>query len=101
MSDLVGNPEDRFSRVEAQIHIHCRCTSENKGADQLRGYREADLRLCFRICNHKSKLSMISIDWSHKNVLAVHDFSKESKEVFKQICFQILFDTKYLLIHSA
>ena len=26
-------------------------SSENKGADQLRGYREADLRLCFRICN--------------------------------------------------
>ena len=24
--------------------------SENKGADQLRGYREADLCLCFRIC---------------------------------------------------
>ena len=24
--------------------------SENKGTDQLRGYREADLRLCFRIC---------------------------------------------------
>ena len=24
--------------------------SESKGADQLRGYREADLRLCFRIC---------------------------------------------------
>ena len=24
--------------------------SENKGPDQLRGYREADLRLCFRIC---------------------------------------------------
>ena len=23
---------------------------KNKGADQLRGYREADLRLCFRIC---------------------------------------------------
>ena len=23
--------------------------SENKGADQLRGYREAELRLCFRI----------------------------------------------------
>ena len=23
--------------------------SENKGADQLRGHREADLRLCFRI----------------------------------------------------
>ena len=25
-------------------------SSENKGADQLRGYCEADLRLCFRIC---------------------------------------------------
>ena len=25
-------------------------SSENKGADQLRGYREADLRLCFRKC---------------------------------------------------
>ena len=24
--------------------------SENKGADQLRGYYEADLRLCFPIC---------------------------------------------------
>ena len=24
--------------------------SENKGADQLRGYHRADLRLCFRIC---------------------------------------------------
>ena len=24
--------------------------SENKDADQFRGYREADLRLCFRIC---------------------------------------------------
>ena len=26
--------------------------SENKGAHQLRGYREADLRLCFRICKN-------------------------------------------------
>ena len=25
-------------------------SSENKGDDQLRGYREADLRLCFRLC---------------------------------------------------
>ena len=28
----------------------CYPCSENKGADQLRGYREADLRLCFRPC---------------------------------------------------
>ena len=26
--------------------------SENKGADQLRGYREADLRLCFHVCKN-------------------------------------------------
>ena len=32
--------------------------SENKGADQLRGYREADLRLCFCICEFaKSRFS--------------------------------------------
>ena len=30
-------------------------SSENKGADQLRGYPEADLCLCFRIC--KSRFS--------------------------------------------
>ena len=27
-------------------------SGENKGADQLRGHREADLRLCFRICEN-------------------------------------------------
>ena len=31
---------------EEGLHYVC---SENKGADQLRGYREADLRLCFCI----------------------------------------------------
>ena len=36
----------RFKKVEG-LHYLC---SENKGADQLRGYREADLRLCFRKC---------------------------------------------------
>ena len=33
--------------VVEEVYYPC---SENKGADQLRGYREADLRLCFRIC---------------------------------------------------
>ena len=27
--------------------------SENKGTDQLSGYCEADLRLCFRICKKR------------------------------------------------
>ena len=35
-----------IKKVEGSYYI----CSENKGADQLRGYREADLRLCFRIC---------------------------------------------------
>ena len=33
--------------------------SENKGADQLRGYREADLRLCFRICKNPAHLVLL------------------------------------------
>ena len=36
----------RIYKVEGLYYL----CSENKGADQLRGYREADLRLCFRIC---------------------------------------------------
>ena len=36
----------QFYEVEG-LYYPC---SEIKGADQLRGYGEADLRLCFRIC---------------------------------------------------
>ena len=36
----------RFKKVKGLYYL----CSENKGADQLHGYREADLRLCFRIC---------------------------------------------------
>ena len=39
--------------------------SENKDADQLRGYREADLRLCFRIC----KKTVFSRRGSYKHKL--------------------------------
>ena len=38
--------------------------SENKDADQLRGYREADLRLCFRPC----KLLVFSRTGSNKSL---------------------------------
>ena len=38
----------RIWKVEV-LYYPC---SENKGADQLCGYREADLRLCFRICKN-------------------------------------------------
>ena len=33
--------------VEEELYYLC---SENKGADQLRSYCEADLLLCFRLC---------------------------------------------------
>ena len=36
-------------RIKNVMGLYYLC-SENIGADQLRGYREADLRLCFRIC---------------------------------------------------
>ena len=36
----------RILKVEGLYYL----CSENKGADQLHGYREANLRLCFRIC---------------------------------------------------
>ena len=36
-------------RIKVGEGLYYPC-SENKDADQLRGYREADLRLCFRIC---------------------------------------------------
>ena len=36
-----------WSYVEEALYYP---SSENKGADQLRSYCEADLRLCFRIC---------------------------------------------------
>ena len=40
----VLSPRDLVSRPDIMDEI------ENKGADQLQGYCEADLRLCFRIC---------------------------------------------------
>ena len=36
-----------WTKKEEELYFPC---SENKDADQLRGYREADLRLCFRLC---------------------------------------------------
>ena len=40
---MAGGLKFRIKEVE-ELYYPC---SENKGADQLRGYREPDLRLCF------------------------------------------------------
>ena len=42
--------------------------SENKGADQLRSYREADLRLCFRICKKPVFSRQGSFDFIRKKM---------------------------------
>ena len=51
--------------------------SENKGADQLRGHREADLCLCFRICR--------------KQVFSLHgSYGKSSESLNSQKRIKIL-----------
>ena len=56
--------------------------SENKGADQLRGYRKADLRLCFRIGKNPvfsrcgSYLLIVVAKTKEAVVLFQHDRSK-------------------------
>ena len=39
-------------RIQKEEGLYDPC-SENKGGDHLRGYREADLRLCFRIYKNR------------------------------------------------
>ena len=50
------------------LHHLCR---ENKGADQVRGDRAADLRLCLRICK-----SRFSHDAAH--VISCHDNNRNN-----------------------
>ena len=52
-------------------------SSENKGADQLRGYREADLRLCFRIC----KLLVFSCTGSNIRIHVLITFKSHHFEI--------------------
>ena len=45
-------------------------SSENKDADQLRGYREADLRLCFPLCR------LLVFPWGGSFVSFCNDFEQ-------------------------
>ena len=63
--------------------------SANKGADQLRGYREADLRLCFRLCR------LLVFPWGCSNVLAQEKCKDLTVYYFllhKQMCLTKLAD---------
>ena len=61
-------------------------SSENKGADQLRGYREADLRLCFRLCG------LLVFPWGGSN----HAFDKCDEKFSKGHLFNVSHDIVYL-----
>ena len=53
MQVLILRPYRKDNIYFRTIEEREKISSENKGADQLRGYREADLRLCFCICKKK------------------------------------------------
>ena len=56
--------------------------SENKGADQLRGYHEADLRLCFRKCR--------LLVFPHSGIIYMQNDTKMytvNPEIFQRVLF--------------
>ena len=55
-------------------------SSENKGADQLRGYREADLRLCFRLC----RLLVFPRGGSNKHLQLIMSLQTRKKTTYGQ-----------------
>ena len=57
-------------------------SSKNKDADQLRGYREADLRLCFRIC----KKPIFSQRGSNVEYPYVRDMRYYQTRIFPKSC---------------
>ena len=66
--------------------------SENKGADQLRSYREADLRLCFRLgrllvfpWGGSYIESMIKLQKRAARIILDKGIDTSSKEMFKQL----------------
>ena len=68
-------------------------SSENKDADQLRGYREADLRLCFHICRllvfswhgsfYRLPRSWSASLFSHMQIVGFHLYSNYTKYFLK------------------
>ena len=70
--------------------------SENKGADQLRSYCEADLRLCFRLC----RLLIFPCGGSNINVrkvLGMTDGIQEITDIFFIILLATMPQRKYFL----
>ena len=82
-----------IQKVEA-LYYPC---SENKGADQLRSYCEADLRLCFRLC----RLLIFPCGGSNINVRKVLGMTDGIQEITDIFFYIILLATmpqrKYFL----
>ena len=90
---------------------------ENKGDDQLHGYREADLRLCFRICKNpffSQRGSYVKPDHHlcfprHEKTCCLHimifknkdaDQLHGSHEADQQLCFRYIESKIFLLSKS-
>ena len=73
--------------------------SKNKGADQLRSYREADLRLCFRLCRFlvfSQGGSYISFQIQYLSVEATYTYKSLQMCV---VCLSTL--GNYTIIHKV
>ena len=85
-------------------------SSENKGADQLRGYREADLRLCFRLCRLLvfpcgGSNALLSLEHRHEkaclHVLGEFQQHKTHADLLDPIVIRVLtFSTRVDLVKS-
>ena len=71
--------------------------AKNKGADQLRRYREADLRLCFRICQNPVFSRRGSNDDNKYSIKDVQDEKREIKHIIK---VQKTVDTNHCLYNN-
>ena len=60
--------------------------SQNKGTDQLWGYRAVDLRLCFRICTKQVFLWLNSI--RSEQILIFHNF--QFYELFTLLFYEVI-----------
>ena len=89
-------------RIQKVQGLYYPC-SVNKGADQLPGYREADLRLCFRICkNHVFSRRGSYMQGVQRKMVSVVNFLEFLK--FKFICLvlaicDLVHDVEDILCH--
>ena len=70
-------------------------SSENKGADQLHSYREADLRLCFRLC----RLLVFPWGGSHYEVFYINVFLRQSMIISSSYMYIIACKLSKILVN--